>query len=101
VTFESVSNPVKIHARAFSDSPQLESIVIPRSIQELAKDWALESSLDDVTFESAASLQSMIDGYWVDLNGGFSVKIDDCDSDLDSLASSIGRRFENFSHLVH
>jgi hypothetical protein len=75
--------------------------VIPRSIQELVKDWALKSSLDRVTFESAASLQRMLDGDYVDLSGGFVINIDDCDSDIDSLGSSIGRRFKQFSHLIH
>jgi hypothetical protein len=101
VTFESGSNPVKIHARAFCGCWRLKSIVIPRSIQELAKDWALESSLEEVTFASAASLQKMIDLDCVDLSGGFVIKIYECDSDTGSLGSSIGRRFKEFSHLVH
>jgi hypothetical protein len=75
--------------------------VIPRSIEELVKDWAAQSSLEQVTFESAASLQTMIDGDCVDLSKRFTIKIDDCDSDIDSLGSSIGRRFNHFSHLVH
>jgi hypothetical protein len=62
LTFESGSNLARIHARAFSCSPLLKSIMIPRSIQGVVKDWALESSLDEVTFESAAPLQRMIDG---------------------------------------
>jgi hypothetical protein len=53
-----------------------------------------------VTFESAASLQRMIDNEMVDLRGGFSIRIEDCDSDIDSLGSSIGRKFKNFEHLV-
>jgi hypothetical protein len=71
----------------------LKSIVIPRSIQELAKDWALDSQLAQVTFESAASLQRMLDLDCVDLSGGFEIKIYECDSDTDSLGSSIDRRF--------
>jgi hypothetical protein len=74
--------------------------VIPRSIQELTKDWAERSSFEQVTFESAASLQRMLDGDCVDLSGGFVVKIDECDSDIGSLGSSIGRRFNHFSHLI-
>jgi hypothetical protein len=74
--------------------------VIPRSIQELVKDWALGSSLREVTFESASSLQGMIDRDDVDLSGGFSIKIDDCDSDIDSLGNSIGHKFKNFAHLI-
>jgi hypothetical protein len=75
--------------------------VIPRSIEELVKDWAAHSSLKHVTFESAASLQRMIDGDCVDLSKCFTIKIPNCDSDIDSLGSSIGRRFNHFSHLVH
>jgi hypothetical protein len=78
----------------------LKSIVIPRSIQELVKDWALMSSFEQVTFESAASLQRMLDGDCADLSEWFAIKIDNCDSDLDSLCCSIGRRFNHFSHLI-
>jgi hypothetical protein len=67
---------------------------------ELVKDWALESSLKQVTFESAASLQRMIDGDCIDLSKRFAIKIDNYDSDLDSLVSSIRRRFSHFSHFV-
>jgi hypothetical protein len=101
MTFESGSKLVQIHARAFAGCGSLKSIAIPRSIRELVKDWALESSLEQVTFESAASLQRMLDGDLVDLSGSFVIKIDECDSDIDSLGSSIGRRFNHFSHLVH
>jgi hypothetical protein len=79
----------------------LKSIVIPRSIRELVKDWAMGSSLEFVIFESAASLQRMLDGDCADLSGGFVIKIDECDSDIDSLGCSIGRRFKHFSHLIH
>jgi hypothetical protein len=75
--------------------------VIPRSIRELVKDWALESSLEQVIFESAASLQRTLDSDCVDLTEGIGIRIDDCNSDIDSLGSSIGRRFNHFSHLVH
>jgi hypothetical protein len=100
LTFESGSKLFRIGARAFVNCSRLESIVIPRSIQELVKDWGLGSSLREVTFESAASLQGMIDRDAVDLWGGFSIKIGDCDSDTDYLGSSIGRRFKNFAHLA-
>jgi hypothetical protein len=75
--------------------------VIPRSISELVKDWAMESSLEQVTFESAASLQRMLDDDCVDLSEDFVIKIDNCDSDIDALGSSISRRFKHFPHLVH
>jgi hypothetical protein len=101
VIFESGSKLVRIHARVFDSSPSLKSIVIPRSIQELVKDWALRSSLEEVIFESAASLQRMLDGDCADLSGGFVIKIEECDSDIGSLGSSIGRQFKEFSHLVH
>jgi hypothetical protein len=74
--------------------------VIPSLIRELVKDWALESSFGHVTFESAASLQRMINDDGVDLGGRFMIKIDDRDSDIDSLASSIGRRFNHFPSLA-
>jgi hypothetical protein len=61
----------------------------------------LESSLEHVAFESAASLPRMIDGDCVDLSEGFVIKIDNCDSDINSLGSSIGRPFNHFSHLIH
>jgi hypothetical protein len=75
--------------------------VIPRSIWELVKHWALESSSEHVTFESASSLQRMLDGDCVDLSKWFTIKIDNCDGDIHSLGSSIGCRVEHFSHLVH
>jgi hypothetical protein len=99
-TFEAESKLLRIGARVFDKAITLKSIVIPRSIQELVQDWAMESSLCEVTFESAASLQAMIDADHVDLSGGFSIKIEDCDSDIDSLRSSIGHKFTNFAHLV-
>jgi hypothetical protein len=102
VQFDSGSNLVQINARAFAGCLSLKSIVIPRRIQKLVKDWAIASSLEYVTFESAASLQGMIDSDCVDLTGCFTIRIDDwdSDSDIDTLRSSIGRRFEHFSHLV-
>jgi hypothetical protein len=101
VKFESESNLLRIHTRAFLSCWSLKSILIPRSIGELVKDWALECSLRHVTFESAASLQRMIDGDSVDLSERFTIKIENCDTDIDSLGSSIGRRCNHFSHLVH
>jgi hypothetical protein len=91
VTFESGSKLVRIHYQAYAGCGSLKSIVIPRSIRELVKGWADESSLEHVTFESAASLQRMIDGDCVDLIGGFAIKIANCDSDIALLRSSIGR----------
>jgi hypothetical protein len=101
VTFESGSKLARIHGRAFAGCPSLKSILIPRSVRELRKDWALESSFDEVTFGSAASLQRMIDGNCIDLSEWFEIKIDECDSDIDSLSSSLGDRFNYSSHLVH
>jgi hypothetical protein len=100
VTFESGSNLARIHAWAFGGS-RLSRIVIPRSIKELARDWALRSQLRRVIFESAASVQRMLDGDCVDLSEDFVIQIDNCDSDIGSLGSSIGHRFKHFSHLVH
>jgi hypothetical protein len=99
-TFESGSKLLRIGLRVFAGSKLLESIVIPRSIKELVKDWACGSSLWEVTFESAASLQKMIDQDAVDLSEGFSIKIEGCDSDIDYLGSSIAHRFKNFAHLI-
>jgi hypothetical protein len=100
LAFESGSKIVRIHSAAFSSSPLLKSIVISGYIRELARDWALGSSLKYVIFESAASLQRMLDCDCVDLAGHFMINIGECDSDIDSLATSIGRRFKHFSHLV-
>jgi hypothetical protein len=101
VTFESGSNLARIHARAFDSSLLLSRIVIPRSIKALAEDWALGCRLSRVIFESAASLQRMLDGDCVDLSEDFVIQIDNCDSDIASLSSSIGHRFKHFSRLVH
>jgi hypothetical protein len=75
--------------------------MIPGSIRESVKDWALESSLEQVTFESAASLQRMIDSDCVDLSESIIIRIGEWDSDPDALSSSIGRGFNQFYHLIH
>jgi hypothetical protein len=101
LTFKSGLKFLQIHARAFPGSLLLKSIIISRSTKELVKEWALESSLVTVIFESAALLQRMANGDDVDLVRGFAINIDNCDSDIDSVGSSIGRRSRNISHLVH
>jgi hypothetical protein len=100
VTFDPGSKLVRIEDRAFSGSSLLKSIVIPESIRELVKGWAQGSSLEAVIFESASSLQRMLDDDCVDLREWFAIQICKRDSDIDSLGSSIGRRFKHFSHLV-
>jgi hypothetical protein len=56
--------------------------VIPRSIKELTKDWADESSLREVIFESALSLRVMIETDKVELNQSFYIKFIERDCKL-------------------
>jgi hypothetical protein len=60
----------------------LKSISIPQSIRALDEDWYVGSSLSRVIFESGASLQAMIEGREIDLNGLFDVCVFDCDGVL-------------------
>jgi hypothetical protein len=69
----------------------LESIEIPGSIQELAQDWCLHSSLVCVIFESALSLRIMIDTGKVDLRQDFDVKFVECDCELSFSGYSVER----------
>jgi hypothetical protein len=46
---------------------------IPASITELDRDWALESSLEQVLFDSGASLRRMLANGTVDLTGSFEI----------------------------
>jgi hypothetical protein len=72
-TFESGSNLTQIEAKAFDGCSSLKSILISRCIQELRKDWAVGSSLREVTFESALSLRMLIESRKVDLRQNFAL----------------------------
>jgi hypothetical protein len=98
LTFESGSKLFRIGVRALVGTSSLESIVIPRLIREMAKDWAWMSHLRQVTFESAASLQGMIERNEVDLTNSFWIDVEECDSDMVSLRSSLGSRFKRAAH---
>jgi hypothetical protein len=77
----------RIGGYAFSECSSLQSILIPRSIKELGKDWAKCSSLHLVIFESALSLRAMIETGKVDLHKGFEIEFVDCDCGMDFLVS--------------
>jgi hypothetical protein len=81
-TFDSGSKLTQIEAAPFSRC-SFHSILISRSIKELGKDWALHSSLQWVTFESALSLRVMMETDKVDLSGGFEIRFVDCDCPLE------------------
>jgi hypothetical protein len=76
----------EIHTRAFFGCNSLKSIVISRSIQILAEEWAWGSSLEEVIFESALSLRTMIQAGQVDLKGSFRIKVIEADCELDLLS---------------
>jgi hypothetical protein len=73
--FESDSKLAQIDACVFSGCRALKSICIPASIRSLAFLWHDKSSLVRVTFESAASLQTMIEGKRIDLSGKFDIYV--------------------------
>jgi hypothetical protein len=75
VEFESGSKLTRIEAKTFRDCSQMLSICIPASIKELAKDWAKESALCTLKFESALSLQRMMQEGKADLSEDFDIKI--------------------------
>jgi hypothetical protein len=91
VTFESGSKLIRIETDAFYHCSSLKTIEIPRSTQELVTNWARGSSLEDVIFESAASLRMMIDADRVDLSEGFGITFIDRDCELDFLGDSVQR----------
>jgi hypothetical protein len=61
----------------------LKTILIPQSIKDLSKDWALGSLLVRVIFESALSLRVMIERGKVDLQQEFEIQFVECDCQLD------------------
>jgi hypothetical protein len=81
LTFESGSNLKQIDAGAFSLCFLLQSVRIPKSVCILSANWATDSSLTRVIFESAASLRTMIETSNVDLIGDFDIAILRCDSE--------------------
>jgi hypothetical protein len=82
LTFESGSKLSRIEAKAFQGCSRLTSIVIPKSIEELRPRWALGSSLYRVIFESASSLQRMVEGGKADLSRRIDIQILDSDCAL-------------------
>jgi hypothetical protein len=60
LTFESGSKLSLIEGLIFYHCYSLKSILIPASVEVLANDWAFESSLSRITFESGALLQRVI-----------------------------------------
>jgi hypothetical protein len=75
VIFEPESELIAIHARTFWGCVSLGVLFIPRSVRRLERDWASNSSLITVIFESAASLRDMIMVGSADLNGDFEIEI--------------------------
>jgi hypothetical protein len=73
----------QIGANRLSDCSSLKSILIPGSITELSEDWAHDTSLARVIFESALSLRVMIETDKVDLQEGFEIEFVACDCPLD------------------
>jgi hypothetical protein len=59
--FESESKLSQIEGSVIAHCSSLKSIVIPSAVEVLDKDWALETSLSRVTFESGLLLQRGID----------------------------------------
>jgi hypothetical protein len=102
LTFESGSKLTRIDAEALSGCSSLTPIVIPWSIKELSKDWALSSSLRHVIFESALSLRKMIETDNVDLREGFEIKFAeyDCSSNLPGYSVQTISGVKDFVHLV-
>jgi hypothetical protein len=81
LTFESESKLTRIEAKALCYC-RLTSIQISRHISELERDWARGSALRRVIFESASSLQMIIETGKADLRGDFKIEILNCDCEL-------------------
>jgi hypothetical protein len=82
LTFESGSKLKEIEAEAFFFCFSLPSLRIPPSVSRLTANWAKNSSLARVIFESAASLRTMIETFNVDLSGNFDIAILHWDCEL-------------------
>jgi hypothetical protein len=63
--------------------------VIPQNTQELSKDWANDSSLTLVTFESSSSLRKMIETAKIDLNPEWEIKFAKSDCELNFAGYSV------------
>jgi hypothetical protein len=83
LTFESQSKLTRIESNALRACSSLKSLLIPESVKELSKNWALGSSLRQVIFESAISLDMLIERNKVDLSQGFEIKFVDYDCLVD------------------
>jgi hypothetical protein len=87
--FEQFSHLNRIETEVFSCCASLSSLWIPSSVCFLATGWNLASGMQTVTFESAASLQAMLEDGDADLDGEYRIEIGDCDCELDLSAYSI------------
>jgi hypothetical protein len=89
LAFESDTKLTRIETHAFWACVALKSIWIPQGIQQLENDSYLGSSLDSVIFESRTSLQTMIEGKKVDLEGYCDICLVDCASVMSFPGSSV------------
>jgi hypothetical protein len=71
-------------------------------VKELSQNWALQSSLRQVVFESAVSLRKMIETDKVDLKEGFEIKFVeyDCSPDLPGYSVQTVSDFDDLVHLM-
>jgi hypothetical protein len=76
--FRSGSELTRIDAYAFHSCLSSQSILIPQSITELGRYWAVASPLRLEIFESPSSLRRMIDAGRVDLSLDFEILFVEC-----------------------
>jgi hypothetical protein len=71
-------------------------------VKELSQNWALDSSLIQVVFESALSLRRMIETSKIDLSEGFEIKFVeyDCSVDLPGYSVETVSDVDDLVHLV-
>jgi hypothetical protein len=67
----------------------------------MRKDWALGSSLGHVIFESARSLQVMMETCQVDLTPNFAISIADSDCDLNFPGYFVDTQSPDADDLMH
>jgi hypothetical protein len=95
LTFESGSKLQRIERKFLLDCLSITSLSLPPSIIALEKDWASESGLRSLVFESGASLANMIESGEVDLSGDLEILIDAADRHLDYLDYSVEEFFDD------